>query len=334
MTTKKAKIKIPHRFKQIIGLAGVAENENASAQKFSRRFSYVVLAALVAVIIQLITDVSEVTDLDFEFSFAIWLIFTIEFSVSLYLVNDKKRYIISNWLNLMIIILTTPWIVFGGNWAAIFRALRLLLFIKVFEQIFADVIVVLNRNRFGMVLLVAAIFIVISGGIFSSIENTSFKTGLWYALVTVTTVGYGDVVPHTEPGRMFGTLLIILGVVLFSLVTANISAFLVGAEQKKIERDILHLVQSMEINLEKQNLDQDKYTNKMIQNLTEQMKELEERMTQSRKNHLQEQLFALEQKRLKENEALQEHVIAGQQEILALMAKLKANEPQNSKIEE
>jgi len=319
--TKKNIILIPSKLKKIIGLAGVAEHENTKAQKFSRRFSYVVLVALIAVVIQLITPFSS-DIVDFEFSFLIWLVFTVEFLVSLYLVNDRIQYAISNWLNLVIILLTIPWFIFNGDWVVILRALRLLLFIKVFEQVFEDVIIVLNRNRFGMVLIVAAIFIIISGSIFSNIEDIDFEEGLWYALVTVTTVGYGDVVPHTESGHIFGALLIMLGVVLFSLVTANISAFLVGAEQKKIERDILNLVQAMEINIEKQSIENEQHVTKMITEISSRLYEVEQKINQSRAEHLREQVLEVEQKRLKENEQLQDRILAGQQEIMALMNKL------------
>lgn len=49
--------------------------------------------------------------------------------------------------------------------------------------------------------------------------------GMWWAWVTVTTVGYGDIVPVSGPGRILAGILMLIGMGLFSLFTANFSAF-------------------------------------------------------------------------------------------------------------
>jgi len=50
-------------------------------------------------------------------------------------------------------------------------------------------------------------------------------------------VGYGDVVPHNAAGRLFGSLLILFGVVLLSMLTANLAAFFIGGDVEKMERE-------------------------------------------------------------------------------------------------
>lgn len=236
-----------YKLRTLLGLSGVDTKENNAARQFGHFFSYIVLFALVTVIIQLVMDFYDNDVLQSPvISIGIWVVFSVEFLVCLYLVDNKKHYITTNWLNLLIILLTVPWIPWGGDWAVIFRSLRLLLFIRVMMEVFDDVFKILKRNSFGMVLIVAVVFIVIAGAVFAMIEDTSLASGLWYSLVTITTVGYGDVVPKTDEGRVFGVFLIIFGVVLFSLITANISAFLVGAEQKKIERQMLSILKATE----------------------------------------------------------------------------------------
>ncbi|HBQ44260.1 MAG TPA: Ion transport protein, partial [Thiomicrospira sp.] len=136
-------------------------------------------------------------------------------------------YLKNNWLNVLIVVIAFPWISVTSEWAPVLRILRLALFLRVFTDIFWDVIKVLRRNNFGLILVIASIFIALSGAIFSVIEDTNLATGLWYALVTVTTVGYGD-------------------------VTANISAFLIGSRQRRVENEILKYVQTAQENLEKQ----------------------------------------------------------------------------------
>ena len=45
--------------------------------------------------------------------------------------------------------------------------------------------------------------------------------GLWWAVVTITTVGYGDKVPQTVPGRIWGVVWMNLGIIIFALVAAT-----------------------------------------------------------------------------------------------------------------
>jgi len=65
----------------------------------------------------------------------------------------------------------------------------------------------------------------IEGGEQASIN--SFADALWWAVVTITTVGYGDMVPVTVAGKAVATVLMLGGVAFFSGVTANLASFLV-----------------------------------------------------------------------------------------------------------
>ena len=55
--------------------------------------------------------------------------------------------------------------------------------------------------------------------------------------MTVTTVGYGDIVPTSGPGKIFGGLLILFGLGLFSLISASLSAFLSAKDEEQIIED-------------------------------------------------------------------------------------------------
>ncbi|BBP43431.1 potassium channel family protein [Thiosulfativibrio zosterae] len=277
-------------YKALLGVAGVHANENDRAQRFGTLFSYLVLLALLGVVVQLILDYSEVHFNGIWLSLAVWWIFFAEFVVSLSLVDQKVRYIRHNWLNLVIIFLAFPWMEWGGDWAVIFRALRLILFVRVLVTVIEDVVAILRRNSFGRVLAAAVVFVVISAAIFSAIEDKPFTSGLWYALVTITTVGYGDVVPLTDNGRFYGAFLIIFGVVLFSLLTANISAFLVGAEQKKMESEILKYVQLTEQRMAEQSKRHEQMLESMLKEIDDRLivleKKIHEKQTETLQNHL------------------------------------------------
>jgi voltage-gated potassium channel len=67
------------------------------------------------------------------------------------------------------------------------------------------------------------------------IDRRDFPTlgdALWWALVTLATVGYGDIVPHTAWGRVVGAVVIVLGVTFLSLLTATITSYFVASDQE------------------------------------------------------------------------------------------------------
>jgi len=67
----------------------------------------------------------------------------------------------------------------------------------------------------------------------------SFGLALWWALQTVTTVGYGDVVPTSNAGRLIGGVEMVLGVSFIAFVTAGVTSTVVqrsGAGERETER--------------------------------------------------------------------------------------------------
>jgi voltage-gated potassium channel len=66
------------------------------------------------------------------------------------------------------------------------------------------------------------------------VDRRDFHTlgdALWWSLVTLATVGYGDIVPHTAWGRVVGSVVIVLGVTFLSLLTATITSFFVSTDR-------------------------------------------------------------------------------------------------------
>jgi len=242
---------IRYRVEAILGIQGVHPNENPRVRKVGQFFSHVVNLSLVLVVVELLSF--WITP-DHEQSLQwvddwIWMVFTLEFLAGISLVDSRWRYFRNNWLNFSIVILAAPIFKWQGDWVVIIRALRLVLFIRVVFNLFDVLAKILIKNSFGKFLLVSVVFLVVSAVIFSYIEGTEFGDALWYALVTITTVGYGDIVPKTEYGREFGALMILFGVILFSIITANISAFLVGEDQERTEHEILDYVKQVYIKL-------------------------------------------------------------------------------------
>ena len=78
-----------------------------------------------------------------------------------------------------------------------------------------------------------------SGLLVHLIDKKDFPTfgiAVWWAIVTLATVGYGDVVPHTAWGRVVGSVVIVLGVTFLAFLTATVTSFFVSAQQEEGRR--------------------------------------------------------------------------------------------------
>lgn len=224
----------------LAGLAGVAADETAPARRWGHRFELPMILLALWILVEwyahlngmLPAALSTVTD------WVIWLFFVTETLVLTTLVRDKRRYLRGNWVNLVIIVLGMPVLSGLGEYVGVVRSLRLLLMLTLLINVSQTVRAVLARNNLGVTLFIAFIFIVFSGIFIAGIDPgiNSLWEGIWWAWVTVTTVGYGDVVPTSVAGRIFGAFLILLGIGLFSLLTASFSAFFVAKDEQDVRR--------------------------------------------------------------------------------------------------
>jgi len=84
------------------------------------------------------------------------------------------------------------------------------------------------------VLAVLVALVIGGGALFSHLEGVhSVPDGIWWAIVTSTSVGYGDVVPTSWSGRALATVLMVVGLGFVALFTAAIAARIVDAEDDR-----------------------------------------------------------------------------------------------------
>jgi len=124
----------------------------------------------------------------------------------------------------------------------IFRAAKLARYSESL-QTFIDV---LRLKKEDLVLMFFAIMIllVISSSLVYEAEHeaqpeafSSIPAAMWWGIVTLATVGYGDVYPKTEPGKMIGSIVVILGIGLFALPTGVLAAGFAEVLARKKEKD-------------------------------------------------------------------------------------------------
>jgi voltage-gated potassium channel len=94
----------------------------------------------------------------------------------------------------------------------------------------------ITRRRIFRYLAGAMLVLSVGAGFLAwLVDRRDFETlgdAMWWALVTVATVGYGDVVPETTWGRLIGSAVIVMGVTFLAILTATVTSYIVSAEQE------------------------------------------------------------------------------------------------------
>jgi voltage-gated potassium channel len=103
----------------------------------------------------------------------------------------------------------------------------------------------LTARRAAAIIAAATILITIVGGILERVfDHKEFHTvgkGLWFALQTVTTVGYGDATPSQRDGRFIAMVIMLAGIAFLAVITAAVTAALIENSRRrfaKTEEDI------------------------------------------------------------------------------------------------
>lgn len=163
-------------------------------------------------------------------------VFVAEFASRFLASYDRRGYLGSHWIDLVALIPT-------GRAFRLLRLIRLLRLVRAFAGFYR---VLTHYERLashgrlvGLFVAWLAVAIISStalyiaeAGINESIQSP--LDALWWGVVTITTVGYGDVFPVTPEGRLAAAALMIVGITLFAAITGTITSFLVteqGSEQ-------------------------------------------------------------------------------------------------------
>lgn len=94
------------------------------------------------------------------------------------------------------------------------------------------------RNAAGVIVIATTVVVVGAGVLISLIDNEEYPNvgvGMWWALQTVTTVGYGDVTPTQVGGRLVGVAVMLEGTAFIAIVTAVITSSFVARATRESE---------------------------------------------------------------------------------------------------
>lgn len=163
--------------------------------------------------------------------FAAWIVFLVDLIVHIRLTrNYLKRGI--GMFDLGVVIATFPWYIIPGlENADILLLARIARVARLF--IAGTHLGPLKRlvERLGRAFLYAAILLVVCSIVVQQVEDgkhgfDNIWDSLWWGVVTITTVGYGDLVPETAAGRAVASILMIGGLALLGALAGSLAAFL------------------------------------------------------------------------------------------------------------
>lgn len=174
----------------------------------------------------------EVSKLINSFDYLICAVFFFEFWYRLFTAENKWEYLKWGWIDL----LSSIPMIDAFRTARIFRIVRVIRIIKAYRSV-QQLLTFLFHNRvkgtFASAILTAVLMLIFSAIAILKVETSpesNIKTAedaIWWAFVTITTVGYGDKYPVTTEGRIVAAILMTVGVGLFGTFTAYVSSWFV-----------------------------------------------------------------------------------------------------------
>ena len=163
---------------------------------------------------------------------AVFIVAWLVFVVDLVVYERRRVHYLQTWLgrfDLTVVILTAPWFLLVGPVDSKFvMVIRLA---RIARLVMAGRGARLLFERLGRVALVAAGAVVIGAATAYRAEHATnpgfatFSDALWWGIVTLTTVGYGDIVPHTTAGRVTGVMIMITGISVLGLLAGSMAGF-------------------------------------------------------------------------------------------------------------
>lgn len=204
----------------------------------------------VLLLIPLVFDVSDSTENALDaIGWIIWGVFVVEYLLLLWVSDNRWQMVKSHPLELLLILIP------------ILRPLRLLHLLRALAGVGVGMRTMRGvASRSGLQwYLVFTLLVVVAGASLTlaaerqvdDAEITTFADALWWAVVTCTTVGYGDFAPVSPAGRGVAVALMLLGVSLVSVVTANIASFMVEQETEAELADVMNELRDLHRKLDR-----------------------------------------------------------------------------------
>jgi voltage-gated potassium channel len=218
----------------------IFEAETPAGKAFDVALFFFIIASVVVVMLE------SVSNLDIKYHTTFWvlewvftILFSIEYVLRIYTINKPLKYILSFYgiIDLLAILPTYLALVFTGTQMLvtirifrllrIFRVLKLTRFISESNSLMSAMWA--SRRKISVFLFVVFMITIIMGTIMYLVEGrehgfTSIPRSIYWAIVTLTTVGFGDITPQTPLGQTIAAFIMILGYGIIAVPTGIVTA--------------------------------------------------------------------------------------------------------------
>lgn len=222
-----------------------------SDTRAGRFFDIILLwAILISVFITMLDSVPKLHQ-NFlqEFAGAEWfftILFTVEYLVRIAVSPKPRRYIFSFWgfIDLMAIVPTyISLMVYGYQYLLVVRIVRMLRVFRILKMVrFNREATTLLRAlrassyKIGIFFMSVIAIVVVLGTLMYVVEGaengfTSIFQSIYWAIITITTVGYGDIVPQTVAGKIISSLSMIIGYAIIAVPTGIVTVEMSRSEK-------------------------------------------------------------------------------------------------------
>jgi voltage-gated potassium channel len=172
----------------------------------------------------------------------IWAIFAGALLVALLVSPDRPRYLRRHWLDLLLVVVPLVGLIRAA------RALRLIWALGAVVRVLHGSRRLLVRRGTSFLLLGVSLVVIVAAGLIVAVERDdphatihTYGDGLWWALTTIATVGYGDKYPVTSEGRGLAVALMLVGIAAFGLLTAELVSLFVGEQDDTTNGHLLQM---------------------------------------------------------------------------------------------
>jgi voltage-gated potassium channel len=201
------------------------------------------IAIIPLLVIPLIWKLSERVEATFfALDWLLWAAFAMEYGVRLYLAPQKWQFVKRNKIDLAVVLIPFLRPLRVARSARVLRLLRAVRVVVALGRSMDAARDVLTRHNLHYALAVMMLAVVGSAFLVEAFEREapdaniqSLPDALWWAVTTVTTVGYGDRFPTTPAGRGVAVALMLLGIALFGFLAGNLASFFI--ERKTGSKD-------------------------------------------------------------------------------------------------
>ncbi|HXV27803.1 MAG TPA: ion transporter [bacterium] len=231
----------------------IFEAETPGGKAFDVGLLIAIVTSVLVVVIETVNGVhTKYGDFLWRVEWGFTALFTVEYILRLLCVADPKRYARSFFgiVDLLAVLPTYLSLFVGGTQSfLVIRAVRLLRIFRVLKlarfstetEILAQAI---RASRRKIIVFVGAVItiVVIMGAAMYLIEGPArgfadIPSGMYWAIVTMTTVGYGDIVPHTVLGKIIASVIMIMGYGLIAVPTGIVSVELAHATKLSVSTE-------------------------------------------------------------------------------------------------